>query len=152
MVTFSSRHFALGEFYKWIHLTVVSRKVLLEKGSPFFFFFFFSFLSTFKVSGQDHPHVSRKKNFLHGPHDSFSSQEGLVPPSWLLYSSYFCLNACTLFSAEKYHLQGSISSLLTRFWYPQSPLSPVCFRYFRTYCRIICGEFLSPLFKVINCS
>ena len=28
---------------------------------------FFFLPSTFKVSGQDHPHVSRKRNFLRGP-------------------------------------------------------------------------------------
>lgn len=57
------------------------KKSIIREGFTLLFFFFFSFLSTFKVSGQDHPHVSRKRNFLHGPHDSFSSQEGLVPPS-----------------------------------------------------------------------
>lgn len=55
------------------------KKSIIREGFTLLFFFFLP--STFKVSGQDHPHVSRKKNFLHGPHDSFSSQEGLVPPS-----------------------------------------------------------------------
>lgn len=55
------------------------KESIIREGVTLILFFFLP--STFKVTGQDHAHVSRKRKFLHGPHDSFSSQEGLVPPS-----------------------------------------------------------------------
>lgn len=91
VVKFSSRHFALGQFYTWIHIAFMSRNVLFKEVTILLFFFFFLFcLQHLGWMGSVNAviHVWQKEEFFAWPiHDSFRSQEGLLPRSVLLHSS-----------------------------------------------------------------
>ena len=150
MVTFSSRHFALGEFYKWIHLTVVSRKVLLEKGSPFFFFFFC--LQHLKWVGRIIHMLAEREIFR------------MVHMTPLALKRALCLqvDCCILLISAWMHVhyflqrnttyKGVFLLFSPGFGIPRVPLVLFILGISGLTVGFNCGEFLSPLFKLINCS